>query len=381
MGPAHDGSPGVLDRRSTVARVAVLAGVWSLPAIVLLLLTYGVGPAYGFDPPHTLVRELLFVQIPLWGGWAVATPVIFRLSARHHPSQGKVARPLLVHLGAATVMWLTHTLVLAAVQWPAGLFEASGLAQAFVRLVPQYAVLEYIVYAVVAASGFALHMMRESRRSELRAARLENRLSEARLESLRMQLHPHFLFNALNTVVMQMRREAHERALDLLLRFSELLREILEMRRSMIPLHEEIELARRYLSIESARFGDRLGVMIDEDPAAADALVPTLLLQPLVENAFRHGVDRREDDVTVRLSTTREGNSVTIQIRNDGPRLSEGWSGEKDEGMGLTLTRKRVEEAFGDEATVVIRNEDRGVLVGLSLPYLPAREPFAAGMA
>lgn len=368
--------------RTTRWKILLLVGIWSLPAVVLLILAYGVGPAYGFAPPRDFLDELLFVQVPLWGGWAAATPLIFRLSARHHPGADGVARPVLLHAGAAVLLLLVHTLLLSFVQWRAGLLgDGIGPWHAWLKLLPQFAVLEFVLYPAVAATGFALHMMGVSRRSERRASRLETQLSEARLEALRMKLHPHFLFNALNTVVMQMRRGAHREALELLLGFAELLREILDLRRGMIPLEEEIDLARRYLAIEHARFGDRLSVELEEDPAAADALVPTLLLQPLVENALRHGVARLDRNVTLRLTTDRRGERLRIRLRNDGPPLPDDWSPRSHEGTGIRLTRLRVREAYEAAADVDIRSADGGVEVLLDLPFRVASEAVALSVA
>lgn len=363
-------------------KFAVLLAVWAFPVAVLTILTYGVGPAYGFTPPRSLSDDLLFVQLPLWGGWAAATPLIFRLSARHHPESSNIVRPILVHAGAAVLVLLAHTTLLAQVQWRAELFGAQpGFWSVFGRLLPQFAVLEFVIYPAVAATGFGLHMMRVSQQTDRRASRLETQLSEARLDALRMQLHPHFLFNALNTVVMQMRRGAHEEALGLLLGFSDLLREILDLRRSMIPLREEIELARQYLAIERARFGDRLEVAIEEDPDADAALVPTLLLQPLIENALSHGVDRYDGNVSVQLTTARRGALVHVELYNQGPPLPPGWTPDTAKGRGLKLTRARVREAFDERGSVDIRSVDRGVTVSLSLPFRRVEEAVAVGVA
>jgi LytS/YehU family sensor histidine kinase len=207
------------------------------------------------------------------------------------------------------------------------------------------------------------------RDQQLRAAELERELLQARIGALRNQLHPHFLFNALNAISAHV--EATPRtARRMLEELGGLLRlSLSHLEDPEISLEEEVEFIERYLGLQQARFGERLRVTIAIDPNAIGARVPTFLLEPLVENAIRHGVALRSEPGHVEITVRKHRNRLRLQVADDGPGLPPGWNIEKGNGIGLRNTRDRLEYLYGvDQVFRVSGIEDSGVLVEIEIP-------------
>jgi LytS/YehU family sensor histidine kinase len=204
------------------------------------------------------------------------------------------------------------------------------------------------------------------------AAQLEGRLAEARLQALRMQLNPHFLFNTLNSISSLMYSDV-EAADAMMTRLSELLRLTLHSDgRPVTSLRQELEMLNRYIEIERIRFEDRLRVSVDIDQAALDAGVPSFSLQPLVENAIRHAIAPRAAGGRLSISARRSNGSVRISLRDDGPGLPEG---ELRQGVGLANTRARLEQLYGAAHRFEMLSPPGGGLeIFMELPYRPAAE-------
>lgn len=204
-------------------------------------------------------------------------------------------------------------------------------------------------------------------RSSLQAKALAH---EARLAALRYQLHPHFLFNALNAVSTLIAEKRNHEAGRMLTQLAGFLRLTLEGSATEIPLREEIAFARRYLELERVRFGERLRASFEVDPELLDARVPSLILQPLIENAVRYGVGPREDGGSVVVRARRQGPMLGLQVEDDGPGMSR--SGE---GIGLSNTRARLAELYGKRQRCEITSGERGgTRVALELPLSRGRE-------
>ncbi len=232
-------------------------------------------------------------------------------------------------------------------------------------------------YMQVTAVGWAVHYQREARVRGLRASRLEMSLAEARLAMLRMQLQPHFLFNTLNSIAALMRRDV-DAADRMIARLAELLRHSLDTTgRREVTLREELETLERYLEIEQTRFADRLTVRYDVDSETLDALVPGLILQPIVENAVHHGVAQRSTAGLIALSTKRDNGQLVIEVSDDGPGFVRG---AMQQGVGLTNTRARLEQLYGPQHGFQINDRpDGGADVVMRLPYHTApQEPTLA---
>jgi two-component system LytT family sensor kinase len=209
------------------------------------------------------------------------------------------------------------------------------------------------------------------RQRETRTAELERLLSQARLEALRAKLHPHFLFNTLNTISAKVEREPRTAR-----RMIEQLGELLRMSMSSdneqeIPLVQELAFIERYLDLQKIRFEERLETRVHVDPGVQDALVPTFILQPLVENAIRYGTGARLEPSLVQVLAWREDGKLHLRVQDDGPGLPRGWDLERQVGIGISSTRERLRRLYGDrDQSFQIHSEpDKGVRVDLTLPF------------
>jgi signal transduction histidine kinase len=224
-----------------------------------------------------------------------------------------------------------------------------------------------IIYLAVLGIVYAYGYFVEAREREADAARLSAQLSGARLEALRMQLNPHFLFNSLNTVLILVRDKetgAASRVLELL---ADVLRQVLDTTRSReVPLADELGFIERYLAIEQVRFSDRMNIDWAIEADARSALVPDLIMQPLVENAVRHGVARRAEAGSIIVAARILGDSLELSVRDNGPGIEQ----PDLEGVGLSNTRERLQTLYGDAASVTINRPDKeGTEVVLRLPH------------
>jgi two-component system, LytTR family, sensor kinase len=218
--------------------------------------------------------------------------------------------------------------------------------------------------------------LREREAFELRvqASELAQQLATAQLSSLKMQLQPHFLFNTLGAIMVLIQQQRASQAETMVARLSDLLRLTLEdVEAQEVPLWRELEYLRLYLSIEQVRFEDRLKVRIAPAPQLSDILVPHMVLQPIVENAVRHGLGQSEDAVTLEVEATRANGSLALVVSDDGPGLAAGTAKPDHTGIGLTNTRARLARLYGDRANLVIEPAPaRGVRVTITLPIRTA---------
>jgi len=222
-----------------------------------------------------------------------------------------------------------------------------------------------IVYGATVGAGYAAEASRRSR--EL--ARLQAELSQAQLDALRSQLHPHFLFNALHTIAAIVREHDERQAVELIERLGDVLRHVLRTSSELeAPLASEVGFLQKYLEIEQARFGDRLAVSFAIDDDAAAALVPQLIVQPLVENALRHGLAPRAEPGRLSIAARRTGDALQIEVADDGLGLRDGW--DTDDGVGIPNVRARLARMYGPAGRLALASPARGgVIATLTLPY------------
>lgn len=225
------------------------------------------------------------------------------------------------------------------------------------------------VYLVVAAAAHALAFYRRAQERERHAIKLAAGLNRAKLDALRLQLQPHFLFNTLNAIATLVHRDA-QAADELINDLSELLRLSLQTGEHEVPLSRELELLGCYTAIEQARLGDRLRVVRDIDPAAEAAFVPTFVLQPVVENAIRHGIEPRVAPGTVTIRARRVGEMLHLTVADDGVGLSNDDKKAARQGIGIANTEARLRALHGNAATLqLIAPSNGGVEVQLTLPF------------
>ena len=206
---------------------------------------------------------------------------------------------------------------------------------------------EMMTYVAIVGFSHAAAYFRQAQDRALRASQLETRLAEAQLQALQRQLHPHFLFNTLNGISALMHRNV-DAADRMLVRLSDLLRMALDRRSAQeVPLSDDLEFLEKYLEIEQARFGERLTVRYDLEPDTLDALVPNLLMQPLVENSVRHAIAARSEGGVIEVTSRRVGDSLELRFRDNGPGLRKDRTPSTSGGLGLTNTRSRLEHLYG----------------------------------
>ncbi len=319
-----------------------------------------------------------------WYLWVLLTPVVLRLGRRWPIGATRPWRTWAVH-GAAVVV---TSLLRGIVYGVATVFVARSapdipLNAFFVRLVVGFLPTAAVLYGGILSYGVATAYARRHRESEVRNAqresRLEAQLARAELAALRANLNPHFLFNALHSVGALVRSGERTAAVDVVSELSELLRHLLRRNApEEVTLAAELAFTRRYLAIEQVRFSDRLRVTWSVEPGTERALVPRLLLQPLVENAIRHGVTRATAAGAISIGSARRGDMLEIRVIDDGPGPAlpvppQAVASERGGGYGLDAARARLRLAYGDRADVVLAaGAGGGALVTVVLPYRAA---------
>lgn len=298
-----------------------------------------------------------------WLPWVPLTLVIFWVTWRL--SFGRVHRlvAIAVHVPLAAAVVVVKALgqsALVPVLIPSYSFQ--------VNLQPSTLATNLLMYVAIVASALGLEAHRRYRDRELHASQLEVQLAQARLQALKSQLHPHFLFNTLHAISTLMHRDV-DAADRMMSRLSDLLRLSLDtFGTHTVSLRQELDFLRRYLEIEQIRFGDRLAVELDIEPLTLDAEVPSFILQPLVENAVRHGISPRARGGTVRLRSDRDHGTLTLIVEDDGVGLPDG-NGVRREGVGLSNTRARLSQLYGEDYTLELVGADPGLRVCMSIPY------------
>lgn len=348
---------------SLLGRWALIFGAATAVGVFFASRTYLLYNAY----PDNQIGwgRALAPSLTSWYVWALLAPAILWLAARFRFERPGWIRSLAVHLAAGAAFALGHALLDflggRALPW---LPEAS-LTLPFVvgRLHGNL-----LTYVAIVGGWNLYEAFRRAHERDVRASRLEARLAEARLGALEMQLHPHFLFNTLHAISTLMHRDV-DAADRTLARLSDLLRLTLEKAGTQeVPLKEELEFLEQYLEIERTRFGDRLTVDVDVDPDTLDVAVPTLILQPLVENAIRHGVAPRAGAGWVGVRTDRRDGGIEITIEDDGPGLRPAGAREATDprragpGLGLSNCQARLAHLYGDRGELELGSSPRGGL-------------------
>jgi len=326
--------------------------------------------------------RILVYQVLSWVIWGALAPAILELGVRFRPE--RPLRFFAIHLPAAFISsMLASAAGVAAISWihPFGRDPGASWASRFVGRITSSLHFQVLIYFAILGAGYAVDYYRRFRDREVAAARLEGQLAQARLEALQLQLQPHFLFNALHTVAGLVRQNENRAAVEMLALLSDLLRATLEGGgRPLVPLSEELALADRYLAIQQVRFADRLRVDRAIDPALLESAVPPFVLQPLLENAVRHGLGVRANAGSLRIVAERSGGHLLLEVHDDGRGLTD--SAEAGvEGVGLSNIRARLSQLFGDEARLeLVQRAGGGAIARLTLPE-PARRTPAGGPA
>ncbi len=313
--------------------------------------------------PHALQQALFEAYL-----WALATLAIFWLARRFPLERGRMLRGIAVHLAGAVVLSLARVAVVVEVSRHVDWLGERSFDRQFWGRFHQY----LLYYALLLGIAHAVHYYGRYREREREAERLAAGLTEARLQALKMQLQPHFLFNTLNAISALIPDEAKP-ARRMVARLGDLLRISLEHEATQeVTLREELAFLQPYLEIEQARLGDRLTVVMEIAPETLDARVPHLLLQPLVENAIRHGIAPRIEPGRVEISATSGADDrfLHLEVRDDGPGLGRDDRARTRKGVGLTNIRSRLEQLYDGKHRFELANHpEGGVVVRIALPF------------
>jgi two-component system, LytTR family, sensor kinase len=322
-------------------------------------------------------REALLSGIATWEQWALYAPLIFYLCRRFPFEPETWQRSLAVHLPASIAIGFLWTTIRWLCSFSAWVDEYPLW---FWRLYIAHFPLWFLAYWVLVSAHQAWHNYHRFRERELRASQLEAKLAQAQLEVLKMQLHPHFLFNTLHAISTLIHRDP-DAADEMVAQLSDLLRMTLaNIGIQEVPLQQELEFLHRYLDIQRMRFQDRLEVVIDVPPETLDVWVPNQVLQPIVENAVRHGIDARSGQGRIEVRAAIAGEMLRLTVRDDGPGLQPPSVGVPRErrGIGLANTRARLHELYGAASTLALENHpEGGTIVTLSMPLRRLDPPSA----
>jgi two-component system, LytTR family, sensor kinase len=318
------------------------------------------------------VGSLLILNLTLWYVPAALTSPIFLIAARFRLDADRWLRAILVHAAAAVAFSIVHMAAMMAMRvvlWPdlreMPAAEWWSYAQG---LYLQNLDWSLMTYAAVVGLSYALGYYRESQARALKAAHLETSLIEARLKTLEAELHPHFLFNTLHAISTLVHTDP-ETADRMISRLSDLLRLTFDRSGAAgVTLKEELEFLQKYLEIEQIRFQDRLAVKFDIDPETLDTDVPRLILQPLVENAIKHGIGPRAGQGLVQISTKKRTDGTWIEVRDNGVGLSRNARAGFTNGVGLSNTRARLECLYGNQHRLEFAEGNGGLSVQMLIP-------------
>lgn len=315
--------------------------------------------------------------MPYWLFWALLSLPIGWLSRRYRIEKGRWLSSLAIHLLAsillATLYPLAYILVLIVTSTSSAPEISPRLHLFFFINAHVFGILTYWIILTIILT---LNYYRGYQEQRVGAARLEAQLKEAELQALRMQLHPHFLFNALHSVTALVLKNENKEAVRMINRLSELLRfAIRDNETHWVPLKQEVQFLDRYLEIEQIRFRDRLTVSMSIETETLNAEIPNFILQPLVENAIRHGIAMQSSSGTITLTANRQNGALYLEVRDDGPGLPDNWKQLSKDGVGLRNTRARLEQLYGSEYSFDLSNgKERGAVAALTLPFRIANQ-------
>jgi two-component system, LytTR family, sensor kinase len=320
---------------------------------------------------HHAWVALFFTVLLSWAPWAVGATFALRLGRKYPLFQKSSAAGWLQHAG----LWALICVGSAA--WNAGLevllnpYAPDMAPVGFWRLWQQKLGNQLLSSLVLYTSFLLLGWMLDSRErlalQKMETARLNEQLAKAQLSALRQQIEPHFLFNTLNTIAGLVREGKNDGAVDMIAGLSDLLRRTLQTSdKQQMELGEELEVVKQYLEIEKARFAERLRVDVDVPEELLRARVPSLILQPIVENAVKHGIAKRVQGGTIGISAARLNGTLTVRVKNDGPGFPVDW---EHNGIGLENVRERLASLYGAEAELRVEDGTRGPCVAIAVPY------------
>ena len=335
--------------------------LWSAIGLMFFAQAYLEYLSYGKSLP--IIRTLGW-EILGWYLWGILTPFIFAFAKRFPPQKHVV-----LHVAGVLVFASIHLALHVGLFRIAEHFFATVLSPLQIRPITRLA-WRFMVYSIILLAWYAIDTQKRARSEEKRVSELSAQLSSAQLQALKMQLHPHFLFNTLNAISELMHHDIRA-ADEMMVRLGDFLRLTLDPSISQeVTLQRELEFLKHYLEIEQVRFKDRLKIEMRIDPETREARVPYLLLQPFVENAIRHGISGKAEGGTIQISAEKEDGSLLIYVQDNGTGIVEPEASLKT-GVGLANTRSRLEKMYGDRFQLELSNlPGSGTSVRLIIPFV-----------
>ncbi len=344
-----------------------IAGIWVVLALVSTTTLY-----YQLEK-DTPWLDILPVKLLVWLFWGAYAILIFRFTRWIQMQTRNPIGIVVPFLMFCVISIVIQVAFYAFIAWLIGLgaFASLGFTVVFSILFKSLFEWYFILFWAVVILTLAFDYYQKFRRQELEAVYLQTQLVQAQLNTLKMQLQPHFLFNTLNTIVSLVRQENLKTAIEMLSGLSDLLRQTLSQKdQQQVNLVSEIQFTESYLELEKKRFGERIEVSIKIDPAARLALIPTFLLQPLVENAVYHGLSKKRSAKSLKITVNKNDNRLKLMVYNDGPQLSENFVLERSSGVGLSSTVERLSQLYGNAFSLSIYNRAKGVELTIEIPFI-----------
>jgi hypothetical protein len=322
---------------------------------------------------HHAWNWLFLTLLVEWLPWALATPFVLRLGRRFPPTQLRPLSTWLRHFFACIAIDLAFSAWSATLEKLTNPYAYDQGPGNFLNLLSGkfYGGLlsSFILYTTILLVSYLLDSRERLAHQQTEAARLNEQLMKAQLSALRRQIEPHFLFNTLNSIAGLVREQRNDAAITTIVELSDFMRRVLaDSNRQEVPLAEELDFTRKYLDIQKVRFVERLECTVTVPSELLPAQVPMLILQPMVENAIKHGIAKRSQGGAIRILASRSNGMLTLSVYNDGPSLQA--SGPINSGIGISNMRTRLQSLYGEAFAFDIRNQaPGGVEVSVSVPF------------
>src|SRR5438874_4188230 len=353
-------------------RAVLLFVAWTLVGLVFAAVSYGV--ALSQNDKRFGIAASLKLNLVLFYLWGVFSPLILRFCRRFRIEFRRLSiRNLTVHAPAIVLFAAVHETLLLAILWsitPSARGELATITDYYARHFGYGFYIDLIIASLIVIGAHALLYYDDFRTSELQQSSLKTQLAQAQLRALKMQLHPHFLFNTLHSIS-SLVLEDPSKANSMIARLGDFLRLTLEnSEQQLVTLKEEIEFLRTYLEIEQVRFGDRLTVAFEIEPTTLSAAVPHLILQPVVENAIQHAIAARATPGRIHIEAKRLNGYLRLEVKDNGPGIVSNGDLIEKQGVGLSNVRARLNQIYGSDFRFELMNsKDGGLTVVMEIPF------------
>jgi sensor histidine kinase YesM len=362
-----------LPAEESAARVAAAPGrkAWCNGHVVIFSVSLALALATASECQSITHLPSLLYGLALWGWWACVASALWKIGQRVPLMSSLTPATTSAHVLAASALGVVHLLLIGSCGFsvPGWQAKASALSVWTSEFGLNRFGMELLMYGFVFGLTGVIQLQIRAQREAMRSLELQRQLSAAHLRALQMQLEPHFLFNTLNAITTLVELGRQKAAAEMLGHLNALLKTTLARTTpEKVPLSQELEFVGNYLAIEQVRFADRLRVEMNVDPSAVDGLVPSFLLQPIVENAIRHGIARCEHNGLVEASAIRDGGELHLRVRDTGPGAI--YAQQNGHGIGLSNTRERLDHFYRDAYEMKAQPLSTGGFeVAITIPY------------